>query len=171
MFDSQDLPAVATQLDSPALPIPGGAQPVHVLDRLAAIFKHRRLAGAAFVVVAGVMMLQTYSQIPMFRTSARVIIQDERTVAVGSLNANDPMYWQDSDQYTICIQHSPKPRPGEKGRSAPRVAESSAVQRHRASPPGRRDDDCGRAPEGLNNVMVDGRSPGRPASNRVTEPG
>ena len=91
MFDSQDLPAVATQLDSPALPIPGGAQPVHVLDRLAAIFKHRRLAGAAFVVVAGVMMLQTYSQIPMFRTSARVIIQDERTVAVGSLNANDPM--------------------------------------------------------------------------------
>jgi polysaccharide biosynthesis transport protein len=99
MFDAQDLPAVATQLDSPSLPIPGGAQPVHVLDRLAAIFKHRRLAGAAFVVVAGVMMLQTYSQIPMFRTSARVIIQDERTVAVGSLNANDPMYWQDSDQY------------------------------------------------------------------------
>jgi succinoglycan biosynthesis transport protein ExoP len=99
MFDAQDLPAVATQLDSPSLPIPGGAQPVHVLDRLAAIFKHRRLAGAAFVVVAGVMLLQTYSQIPMFRTSARVIIQDERTVAVGSLNANDPMYWQDSDQY------------------------------------------------------------------------
>jgi capsular exopolysaccharide synthesis family protein len=99
MFDAQDLPAVATQLDSPSLPIPGGAQPVHLLDRLAAIFKHRRLAGAAFVVVAGVMMLQTYSQIPMFRTSARVIIQDERTVAVGSLNANDPMYWQDSDQY------------------------------------------------------------------------
>ncbi len=99
MFDAQDLPAVATQLDSPSLPIPGGAQPVHVLDRLAAIFKHRRLAGAAFVVVAGVMMLQTYSQIPMYRTSARVIIQDERTVAVGSLNANDPMYWQDSDQY------------------------------------------------------------------------
>ena len=99
MFDAQDLPAVATQLDSPSLPIPGGAQPVHVLDRLAALFKHRRLAGAAFVVVAGVMMLQTYSEIPMFRTSARVIIQDERTVAVGSLNANDPMYWQDSDQY------------------------------------------------------------------------
>ncbi len=99
MFDAQDLPAVATQLESPSLPVPGGAQPVHVLDHLAAIFKHRRLAGAAFVVVAGVMMLQTYSQIPMFRTSARVIIQDERTVAVGSLNANDPMYWQDSDQY------------------------------------------------------------------------
>jgi capsular exopolysaccharide synthesis family protein len=99
MFDAQDLPAVATQIDTPSLPIPGGAQPVHVLDRLSAIFKHRRLAGAAFAVVVGVMMLQTYSQVPMFRTSARVIIQDERSVAIGSLNANDPMYWQDSDQY------------------------------------------------------------------------
>ena len=99
MFDAQDLPAVATQIDTPSLPIPGGAQPVHVLDRLSAIFKHRRLAGATFAVVVGIMMLQTYSQVPMFRTSARVIIQDERSVAIGSLNANDPMYWQDSDQY------------------------------------------------------------------------
>jgi capsular exopolysaccharide synthesis family protein len=99
MFDAQDLPAVATQIDTPSLPIPGGAQPVHVLDRLSAIFKHRRLAGAAFAVVVGIMMLQTYSQVPMFRTSARVIIQDERSVAIGILNANDPMYWQDSDQY------------------------------------------------------------------------
>jgi succinoglycan biosynthesis transport protein ExoP len=99
MFDTQDLPAVATEIDSPSLPVPGGTQPAHLLDRLAAIFKHRRLAGAAFVVVVGVMMLQSYSQVPMFRTSARVIIQDERSVAIGSLNANDPMYWQDSDQY------------------------------------------------------------------------
>jgi capsular exopolysaccharide synthesis family protein len=99
MFDAQDLPAVATQIESPSLPIPGGTQPVHVLDRLSAIFKHRRLATAAFTVVVAVMMLQTYSQVPMFRTSARVIIQDERSVAIGSLNANDPMYWQDSDQY------------------------------------------------------------------------
>ena len=30
--------------------------------------------------VAGAMMVQTYSEIPMYRTSARVMIQDERTV-------------------------------------------------------------------------------------------
>jgi succinoglycan biosynthesis transport protein ExoP len=99
MFDAQDLPASATPMDSPSLPVPGGAQPVHVLDRLAALFKHRRLVAAAFVVVVGVMMMQTYSQVPMYRTSARVMIQDERTVAVGNLNANDPMFWQESDQY------------------------------------------------------------------------
>ena len=45
------------------------------------------------------MMLQTYSKIPLYRASARVEIQDERTTAVGNLNANDPVFWQDSEQY------------------------------------------------------------------------
>ncbi len=98
MFDAQDLPgSVSTQMDSPSLPVPGGAQPVHVLDRLAAVFKHRRIAGAAFALVVGAMMVQTYSQVPMYRTSSRVMIQDERTVAVGNLNATE--YWQDTDPY------------------------------------------------------------------------
>jgi len=100
MFDAQDLPASsAPQMDAPTLPTPGSSQPVHLLDRLAAVFKHRRLAGAAFVIVVGVMMLQTYSQVPMYRTSSRVMIQDERTLAVGNLNANDPAFWEDSDPY------------------------------------------------------------------------
>jgi len=100
MFEAQDLPAAsAPTLDVPSLPAPGSSQPVHLLDRLAAVFKHRRLAGAAFVIVVGVMMLQTYSEIPMYRTSSRVMIQDERSVAVGNLNANDPAFWQDSDPY------------------------------------------------------------------------
>ena len=96
MFDTQDLPATsAPQMDAPSLPVPGGSQPVHLLDRLAAVMKHRRIAGAAFVLVVGVMMVQTYSQVPMYRTSSRVMIQDERTTAVGNLNANDPAFWQD----------------------------------------------------------------------------
>ena len=100
MFDAQDLPgSVSTQTDSPSLPVPGGTQAVHVFDRLAALLKHRRLAGAAFVIVVGVMMIQTYSQVPMYRTSSRVLIQDERTVAVGNLNANDPMFWQETEPY------------------------------------------------------------------------
>src|SRR3954469_16861400 len=100
MFEAQDLPATsAPTLDAPLLPAPGSSPPVHLLDRLAALFKHRRLAGAAFVIVVCVMMLQTYSEIPMYRTSSRVMIQDERSVAVGNLNANDPAFWQDSDPY------------------------------------------------------------------------
>jgi uncharacterized protein involved in exopolysaccharide biosynthesis len=53
----------------------------------------------AFVVVVALMMLQTYSKIPLYRATARVQIQDERTTAVGNLNASDPMFWQDSEQY------------------------------------------------------------------------
>jgi len=100
MFDTQDLSATsAQQMDATSLPIPGGSQPVHLLDRIAAILKHRRIAGAAFVIVVGVMMVQTYSQVPMYRTSSRVMIQDERTTAVGNLNSNDPAFWQESDPY------------------------------------------------------------------------
>ena len=35
----------------------------------------------------------------MYRTSSRVIIQDERTLAVGNLNANDPAFWQEAIRY------------------------------------------------------------------------
>src|SRR3954465_12808696 len=100
MFETQDLPATsAPQMDVSALPLPGSSQPVHLLDRLAAVFKHRRLAGTAFIIVVGLMMMQTYSQVPMYRTSSRVMIQDERTLAVAHLNANDPAFWEDSDPY------------------------------------------------------------------------
>ena len=40
---------------------------MHVLDRLNAVFKHRRLAGVAFVLVVTTMMVQTYSTIPVFQ--------------------------------------------------------------------------------------------------------
>jgi polysaccharide biosynthesis transport protein len=101
MFDVQDLQqadAIGDRVSSP--PQASSGQHVHLLDRLSAILRHRRIAGAAFAIVVGLMMLQTYSKIPLYRTSARVLIQDERTTAsVGTINANDPAFWQDPDQY------------------------------------------------------------------------
>jgi polysaccharide biosynthesis transport protein len=100
MFDAQDLQQSPGSNETPVLqPLSSGGQSIHLLDRLTAIFRHRRLAGAAFAVVVGLMMLQTYSKIPLYRAGARVLIQDERTTAVGNLNANDPAFWQDSEQY------------------------------------------------------------------------
>ena len=104
MFDTHDLqqaPAIAIEAP-PQLPMPPVAQsqqPLHVLDRLSAVFKHRRVAGAAFVIVVMAMMVQTYSTIPLYLATARVMIEDERSIAVANLNANDPMFWQDSTQY------------------------------------------------------------------------
>src|SRR5262245_11616324 len=97
MFDAQDLhsPSALTAADTSA----PGTSTAHPLDRLTALFRHRRAAGAAFTIVVAVMLLQTYSKVPLYRTSARVLIQDERTVSIGKLNANDPQFWEESDQY------------------------------------------------------------------------
>ena len=102
MFDAQDLqqPAGAAEPAPPSYTPSASGGGVHLLDRLSALFRHRRVAGTAFLVVVTVLMLQTYSKIPLYRASARVEIRDERTMAaVGTLNANDPMFWQDADQY------------------------------------------------------------------------
>ncbi|HET7694631.1 MAG TPA: polysaccharide biosynthesis tyrosine autokinase [Vicinamibacterales bacterium] len=99
MFDAQDLPAnVGTDVPTPSLSS-GSSQPVHLLDRLNAVFKHRRLAGTAFVLVIALMMLQTYSTTPVFQAQARVQIQDERTMSVANITSNDPAFWQDAEQY------------------------------------------------------------------------
>jgi succinoglycan biosynthesis transport protein ExoP len=99
MFDVQDLQTVGSTESSSSRRQSSSGQQVHLLDRLTAIFRHRKVAGTAFVIVVGLMMLQTYSKIPLYRAGARVQIQDERMAAVGNLNSNDPMFWQDSDQY------------------------------------------------------------------------
>ena len=77
----------------------GTSQPIHLLDRLNAVFKHRRLAGTAFVLVIAIMMLQTYSTIPTFQAQSRIQIQDERTMSVANITSNDPAFWQDAEQY------------------------------------------------------------------------
>jgi capsular exopolysaccharide synthesis family protein len=72
---------------------------VHVLDRLAVVFRHLRLIVGVFAVVVAIAMLESYSATPMYRTQARIVIQDERTTAVANLNASEPAYWQDPEPY------------------------------------------------------------------------
>ncbi|HYT73231.1 MAG TPA: polysaccharide biosynthesis tyrosine autokinase [Vicinamibacterales bacterium] len=102
MFDTQELrPQVPAEMPGAgAVALPAvEPQPMHVLDRLNAVFKHRRLAFTAFSLVVAGMMVQSYSTIPIYQAWARVQIQDERTTQVGNLNANDPMFWQESEPY------------------------------------------------------------------------
>ena len=72
---------------------------VHVLDRLAVVFKHLRLIVGVFTVIVAIAMLESYSATPMYRTQARIVIQDERSTAVANLNASEPAYWQDPEPY------------------------------------------------------------------------
>ena len=72
---------------------------VHLLDRLAVVFKHLRLIAAVFAIVVSIAMLQSYSATPLYRSQARIVIQDERSIAIGSLSSSDPVYWQDPEPY------------------------------------------------------------------------
>jgi capsular exopolysaccharide synthesis family protein len=72
---------------------------VHLLDRLALVFKHLRLIAAVFAVVVSIAMLESYSATPLYKAQARIVIQDERSTAIGSLNSTDPAYWQDPEPY------------------------------------------------------------------------
>ncbi len=72
---------------------------VHLLDRLAVVFKHLRLISAVFAVVVSIAMVESYSQTPLFRAQARIVMQDERSTAIGGLNAAEGAYWQDPEPY------------------------------------------------------------------------
>ena len=74
-------------------------QEVHLLDRLAIVFKHLRLIATVFTAVVSIAMLESYSATPMYQTTARVVIQDERSAAVAKLKSSESDYWQDVELY------------------------------------------------------------------------
>ena len=87
---------------TPASGAPGlvpGDLDLHILDRLAAVHRHRRLAITVFLLVVMVMMLQSYSTVPMFRAQARLLIEDERSTMVMGMSPNDPSFWMDLAPY------------------------------------------------------------------------
>src|SRR3954469_4563677 len=102
MFDTQEIRAGVVPPDSSgalAMPPVGSGQPVHILDRFNAVFKHRRIAGTAFALVVTSMMVQTYSTIPIYQTSARIEIQDERRASVTSTGLTYPTWCRESALY------------------------------------------------------------------------
>lgn len=102
MFDTQEMtaPVPGDMPLSQAASFQQGPQSVHLLDRLNAVFKHRRLSGTAFALVVAVMMIQTYSTVPMYQTSARIMIEDEKVTNFSNLNPNAPtLFATDATEY------------------------------------------------------------------------
>jgi capsular exopolysaccharide synthesis family protein len=101
MLNSRQLsPAVSGDPSvSSAAPVRNRLQEVHLLDRLAIVFKHVRLIAAIFAGVVSIAMLESYSATPMYQTTARVVIQDERSAAVAKLKSSESDYWQDVELY------------------------------------------------------------------------
>jgi uncharacterized protein involved in exopolysaccharide biosynthesis len=77
-----------------------GGDETHILDRLSSIYRHRRLVVSLFSVVVLLMMLQSYATIPLYRATARLLIEEEQSVMVSGMDSSDPVnYWTGSEPY------------------------------------------------------------------------
>ena len=93
----------ATTADHPAAAAPTSTYTpdtdVHILDRLAVLYRYRRVAIAVFILTTVAMMIQGYSSIQMYRAQARLLIEDERATAVPGITTAENTYYEDPDLY------------------------------------------------------------------------
>ena len=84
--------------DGPAAPLTYVAEgEVHILDRLAVIYRYRRVAAAVFVLATASVLIQSYTSVKLFRAQARLLIEDERSIAVPGVSADN--YYEDPELY------------------------------------------------------------------------
>jgi succinoglycan biosynthesis transport protein ExoP len=72
---------------------------VHLLDRIAVIYRYRRIAIAVFVLTTAAMMIQGYSSMQFFRAQGRLLIENERTTAIPGLGLGNEEFYEDPEPY------------------------------------------------------------------------
>jgi len=72
---------------------------VHILDRLAVLYRYRQIALTVFVLSSVAMMIQSYTAIPVFVAQARLLIEDERSTAIPGLTSPENTYYEDPEPY------------------------------------------------------------------------
>ena len=72
---------------------------VHLLDRLAVLYRYRRVSGAVFVLTALALMIQSYSSVIRYEAQARLLIEEERTAAMPGITSPLDAYWEDPIPY------------------------------------------------------------------------
>ncbi len=82
----------------PALPGTPGDSEVHLLDRLGVVYRYRHIIVTALILVMVATIVQTYTTVRLYRSSARVLIEEDRSPVPG-LQAADYYYWQDPEVY------------------------------------------------------------------------
>ena len=85
-----------------AAPAQAGFAPdtdVHILDRIAVLYRYRRICIAVFALTTVAMMIQGYSSIRYFRAQGRLLIENERSTAVPGLNAGNEEFFEDPEPY------------------------------------------------------------------------
>ncbi|HEX3645277.1 MAG TPA: hypothetical protein VHT95_06690, partial [Vicinamibacterales bacterium] len=90
-----------------APPAPSGAtgasyapeNEVHLLDRLAVLYRYRMLCITVFVLVTAAMIIQGYSAVKLYQAQARLLIEDERSTAVPGLQSDQNTFYEDPEPY------------------------------------------------------------------------
>src|SRR5438270_6959364 len=80
----------------------GGFSPesdVHLLDRLAVLYRYRRLCVTVFILATAAMIIQGYSSIKIYQAQARLLIEDERSTAVPGLANDQNTFYEDPEPY------------------------------------------------------------------------
>src|SRR5262249_47273409 len=83
----------------PASQKPASESEIHILDRLAIVYRYRQVAFAVFVLTAAALMIQGYSNVKLYQAQARLLIEDERSTAMPGINANNNTYYEDPEPY------------------------------------------------------------------------
>jgi polysaccharide biosynthesis transport protein len=91
---------------APAHPTPPAHGPmyapdpdVHLLDRLAVLYRYRRICVTTFVLVTAALTIQGYSTTLMYQAQARLLIEDERSTAIPGLQNDANTYYEDPEPY------------------------------------------------------------------------
>jgi succinoglycan biosynthesis transport protein ExoP len=72
---------------------------IHILDRLAVIYRYRRIVVTVFILATAAMMIQGYSNVQVFQAKAQILIEDERSTAVPGITSTDNTYYEDPEPY------------------------------------------------------------------------
>src|SRR5262249_33238543 len=95
-------PAGAAAARPPASPPPlpySTDSEVHLLDRLAVLYRYRRICATVFVLATAALAIQGYSNTLMYQAQARLLIEDERSTAVPGLQNDPNTYYEDPEPY------------------------------------------------------------------------
>ena len=92
----------------PPVPSPAPAAPpapyapeneVHLLDRLAVLYRYRRISLAVFVLATATMMIQGFTNTAIYLAKAQLEIQDERSTAIPGLSNAETQFYEDPEPY------------------------------------------------------------------------
>ena len=72
---------------------------IHLLDRLAVVYRYKTVAVSVFVLTTLAVMIQGYTTIQLYQAQAQVLIDEERAAAVPGLTSTEAAYYQDPEPY------------------------------------------------------------------------